>query len=102
MINLPVDKSITYSKYFSHPSGDPISSIAIACKETHTIHVFNARGDNVPMHVIEKLHGAQIAFIKYSPTLDLTISGMWLIKRESSPMAATVLCPFDCGCPRPD
>ena len=56
-------------------SGDPISSVAIACKDTHAIHIFNARGDNVPIHVVERLHGAQIAFIKYSPTLDLVISG---------------------------
>lgn len=56
-------------------SGDPISCLAVACKDTHTIHIFNARGDNVPIHVVEKLHGGQIAFIKYSPTLDLVISG---------------------------
>ena len=64
--------------------------------------MFNARGDNVPMHVIEKLHGAQIAFIKYSPTLDLAISGKWLIVNESPPMTTAVLSPSDRGCPLPD
>ncbi|XP_052257143.1 peptidylprolyl isomerase domain and WD repeat-containing protein 1-like isoform X2 [Dreissena polymorpha] len=55
-------------------SGDAIPALAISEKDSPKIYVYDGRGQNTPIHVIDKLHYKPVTVIKYNPACDLVIS----------------------------
>ncbi|KAL4236415.1 Peptidylprolyl isomerase domain and WD repeat containing protein 1 [Mactra antiquata] len=55
-------------------SGDAIPALAVSDKETPKIYIYDGRGANLPLHVVEKLHYKPVNIIKYNPVCDLVLS----------------------------
>lgn len=47
-----------------HSAGDPIAAVAVSDQDTPNIYVYDGKGDETPLHVIEKLHRAPVRLIR--------------------------------------
>lgn len=57
-----------------HSSGDPIQTLAVSDKESPKIYIYDGRGDNKPLHILEKIHMNPVRLIKYNTKFDIVIS----------------------------
>ncbi|KAH9500675.1 Peptidylprolyl isomerase domain and WD repeat containing protein 1 [Bulinus truncatus] len=57
-----------------YKEGDPIAALAIAEKDTSKIYVYDGRGTNTPLKLLEKLHQASVTLIKYNPVFEFAVS----------------------------
>ncbi|XP_013778129.1 peptidylprolyl isomerase domain and WD repeat-containing protein 1-like [Limulus polyphemus] len=57
-----------------HNAGDPIAALAVSEKESTRIHIFDGRGDNTPLHTLERIHTAPLVLMKYNPVFETVVS----------------------------
>lgn len=57
-----------------HGPGDAVSALAVTDAESPKIYIYDGRGTNVPLHVLEKMHMKPVILIKYNVKFDVTIS----------------------------
>lgn len=57
-----------------HRSGDAIAALAVAEQDSARVHVFDGRGDSVPLRTIERMHFKPVNIIKYNPIYDVVLS----------------------------
>lgn len=57
-----------------HGPGDAVPTMAVSDADSPKIHVYDGRGTNKPLHVLEKLHSKPVVLIKFNPKFDVTIS----------------------------
>uniref|UniRef100_A0A2C9JSC2 peptidylprolyl isomerase n=1 Tax=Biomphalaria glabrata TaxID=6526 RepID=A0A2C9JSC2_BIOGL len=55
-------------------AGDPIAAFAIAEKDTSKIYIYDGRGTNSPLKVLENLHQSPVVLIQYNPIFDFAVS----------------------------
>jgi len=56
-----------------YKKGDPVCTIAISDKESTDIHIYNGKGENVPLKTL-KIHTKVVTVIKFNATFDTAIS----------------------------
>lgn len=74
MINMMRLDYIPSCAEWVHGSGDAVHALAVADADTSRIHVYDGRGANVPLEVLEKMHSAPVSLIKYNNTFDVALS----------------------------
>lgn len=57
-----------------HGAGDAICAIAVSVMDSKEIYIYDGRGCNTPLHVVDRLHSASIALMKYNCVFDVVIS----------------------------
>ncbi|BFY99385.1 hypothetical protein BsWGS_02425 [Bradybaena similaris] len=57
-----------------YKAGDPISVLAVAEKDSTSIHIYDGRGTSTALKVLEKIHFAPVVLMQYNPHLELTVS----------------------------
>lgn len=57
-----------------HSAGDALSSLAISEVDSKKIYIYDARGKQELLHVLEKLHTKTVAIMKFNPVHEITVS----------------------------
>lgn len=57
-----------------HGPGDAVQCLAVSDLETPAVYVYDGRGNNVPLKVLEKLHTKPVAVMRYNVKYDAMIS----------------------------
>uniref|UniRef100_A0AC35ESC5 PPIase cyclophilin-type domain-containing protein n=1 Tax=Panagrolaimus sp. PS1159 TaxID=55785 RepID=A0AC35ESC5_9BILA len=57
-----------------HLGSDLVHALAISDANSPKIFIYDGKGDNAPIHMIENLHTRPIALMEYVPSLNVTIS----------------------------
>uniref|UniRef100_A0A1B6DR82 peptidylprolyl isomerase n=1 Tax=Clastoptera arizonana TaxID=38151 RepID=A0A1B6DR82_9HEMI len=57
-----------------HGHGDAISTLAVGDLDSNTIYIYDGRGSNEPLHVLQKLHTKPVSIIKYNPVFEASLS----------------------------
>ncbi|OWF46092.1 peptidylprolyl isomerase domain and WD repeat-containing protein 1-like [Mizuhopecten yessoensis] len=57
-----------------YASGDPVSALAVSEKETGTIHIYDGRGTNTPLHILSSMHSSPVMLIRYNPVYEVAVS----------------------------
>ncbi|TNN39414.1 Peptidylprolyl isomerase domain and WD repeat-containing protein 1 [Liparis tanakae] len=65
--------SVGQSEWIYNP-GDPISTVACSEKSTGKIFVYDGRGGNEPLHVIDKMHSSPLAQIRLNARYRVIVS----------------------------
>ncbi|XP_058820144.1 peptidylprolyl isomerase domain and WD repeat-containing protein 1 [Topomyia yanbarensis] len=74
MINMLKLDYVPYRAEWIHNTGDAIAYLAVADQDSNLIYVYDGKGTNTPLHVLEKLHSKPVVLMKYNPAYELTIS----------------------------
>ncbi|CAI6347895.1 unnamed protein product [Macrosiphum euphorbiae] len=74
MINMIKLDYTPLSACWVHSKGDPIHTVAISSATEPKIFIYDGKGVNIPLHVIEKIHTKPIVFIKFNSVFDVAIS----------------------------
>uniref|UniRef100_A0A914CWE9 peptidylprolyl isomerase n=1 Tax=Acrobeloides nanus TaxID=290746 RepID=A0A914CWE9_9BILA len=57
-----------------HQGYDIIQSVAISDANSGTIYIFDGRGANTPIHVLDKLHSKPVYLMEYNTVFDIMVS----------------------------
>uniref|UniRef100_F1L033 peptidylprolyl isomerase n=1 Tax=Ascaris suum TaxID=6253 RepID=F1L033_ASCSU len=57
-----------------HQGNDVVQALAVSDAESGKIFIYDGKGDNSPIHVLEKLHSKPVKVIEYNAVLDCAIS----------------------------
>uniref|UniRef100_A0A915AK08 peptidylprolyl isomerase n=1 Tax=Parascaris univalens TaxID=6257 RepID=A0A915AK08_PARUN len=57
-----------------HQGNDVVQALAVSDAESGKILIYDGKGDNSPIHVVEKLHSKPVKVIEYNAVLDCAIS----------------------------
>lgn len=74
MINMMRFDYVPYTVEWIHNSGDPIHTLAVSDVDSSKIYIYDGRGTNTPLKVLEKIHMKPVSIIKYNPKFDVVIS----------------------------
>lgn len=74
MINMMKLDYVPSTAEWVHGSGDAIHSLAVTDQDSSKIYVYDGRGNDAPIKVLEKLHLKPITLIRYNPKYDVAIS----------------------------
>ncbi|XP_055594558.1 peptidylprolyl isomerase domain and WD repeat-containing protein 1 [Uranotaenia lowii] len=74
MINMLKLDYVPYRAEWIHNTGDAIPYLAVADQDSNKISIYDGKGTNTPLHVLEKLHTKPVVLIKYNPVYEFTVS----------------------------
>ncbi|CAH0549023.1 unnamed protein product [Brassicogethes aeneus] len=74
MINMMRLDYIPHTVEWVHNSGDPIHSIAVADLNSPKIYIYDGRGSNEPLKVLDKVHMKPVTLIKFNSKYDVALS----------------------------
>ncbi|XP_058445696.1 peptidylprolyl isomerase domain and WD repeat-containing protein 1 isoform X1 [Malaya genurostris] len=74
MINMLKLDYVPYRAEWIHNTGDAIAYLAVADQDSCKIFVYDGKGNNTPLHLLEKMHSKPVVLMKYNPVYELTIS----------------------------
>uniref|UniRef100_A0A915AK17 PPIase cyclophilin-type domain-containing protein n=1 Tax=Parascaris univalens TaxID=6257 RepID=A0A915AK17_PARUN len=57
-----------------HQGNDVVQALAVSDAESGKILIYDGKGDNSPIHVVEKLHSKPVKVIEYNAMFDCAIS----------------------------
>lgn len=57
-----------------HGPGDAISTLAVTDANSGKIYVYDGRGTNIPLQILEKIHVKPVGLMKYNYKFDVTVS----------------------------
>ena len=64
MINMMKLGYVPTSVAWVFSTGDPVAALAVSDQDTPNIFVYDSKGDETPLHVIEKLHRSPVQLIR--------------------------------------
>uniref|UniRef100_A0A1Q3F9E7 peptidylprolyl isomerase n=1 Tax=Culex tarsalis TaxID=7177 RepID=A0A1Q3F9E7_CULTA len=74
MINMLKLEYVPYRAEWIHSTGDAIAYLAVADQDSNSIYIYDGKGTNEALHVLEKLHSKPVVLIRFNPVYEFTIS----------------------------
>lgn len=74
MINMLKLEYVPATVEWVHGAGDAVHTLAVSDQDSSKIYVYDGRGSNVPLKVLEKTHLQPVTIISYNPKFETTIS----------------------------
>ncbi|XP_050432168.1 peptidylprolyl isomerase domain and WD repeat-containing protein 1 [Adelges cooleyi] len=74
MINIIKLDYVPLSACWVHAKGDPIHTVAVSSSTEPKIFIYDGKGENVPLKILEKIHSKPVSFIKFNPTFCVAVS----------------------------
>ncbi|XP_054278325.1 peptidylprolyl isomerase domain and WD repeat-containing protein 1-like [Macrosteles quadrilineatus] len=74
MINMMKLNFVPRCAEWIHGLGDAIPALAIGDTDSSAIHIFDGRGTNEALKILDKLHVKPVSIMKYNPVFDVSVS----------------------------
>ena len=74
MINIMRLEYVPGHAQFIHTPGDAIHTLAVTDSESPNIYIYDSRGNNTPMSVLDRVHTKSVCLIKYNSRFDTVVS----------------------------
>lgn len=74
MINMLKLEYVPATVEWVHGAGDAVHTLAVSDQDSSNIFIYDGRGSNVPLKVLEKIHLQPVTIISYNPKFETAIS----------------------------
>ncbi|CAG9530922.1 unnamed protein product [Cercopithifilaria johnstoni] len=74
MINMLSTEFAPRAAAWIHQGNDVIQVLAVSDSGSGKIYIYDGKGDDKPIHVLDKIHSNPVKFIEYNPNFDCAIS----------------------------